>query len=90
VGEGGAELALHPDVARVRVIAGGRSADSEQGAAERYDEADRGGSLAALSDWRPVSGPLHARPPASWFEVGDHAKRDYSSQFLFRQMSEPT
>jgi hypothetical protein len=75
---------------RVGMIAGGRSTDTEQRAAKRYDEADRGGSLAALNDWRPVTGPLHARPPASFIEVGHHAKRDYSLQFLFRQMSEPT
>jgi hypothetical protein len=72
------------------MVAGGCSADAEKGKRERYDEADTGGYLAALNDWRPVTGPLHARPPASVIEVGHHAKRDYSLQFLFRQMSEPT
>jgi hypothetical protein len=90
VGEEGAHPALDAQMVGVRMIAGGSSTDSEQGAAEGYDEAHRGGTLAALNDWRPCTGPLHARPPASWFEVGDHAKRDYSLQFLFRQMSEPT
>jgi hypothetical protein len=90
VGQEGAEAALHAQVVSVGMVAGGGSTDAEQGAAERDGEDHQCGSLAALNDWRPVTGPLHARPPASWFEVGDHAKRDYSLQFLFRQMSERT
>jgi hypothetical protein len=65
VGQRGAELALDAHVVSVGMIAGGGSADSEQGAAECYDEADEGGPLAALNDWRPVTGPFHGRPPAS-------------------------
>jgi hypothetical protein len=90
VGQRGAELTLEAHVAGVGAIAGGGSADTERGAGEHDDEPDDAGSLAAFEDWRPASGPLHARPPASWFEVGDHAKRDFSLQSVFRQMSERT
>jgi hypothetical protein len=94
VGQGGSEdpglQVSFVGVTGVLAVTGDSAADSEDRADENDDEPDGAGSLAALNDWRPLAGPQHAGPPASWFEVGDHAKRDYSSQFLFRQMSEPT
>jgi hypothetical protein len=53
VGQRDAELALDAEVVSVGTVAGGCSADTEHGAAERHDEPDDAGSLAALTDWRP-------------------------------------
>jgi hypothetical protein len=90
VGQGGAQLTLQADVAGVGPVTGGGAANSENSAAKRDDEPGDAGFLAALDDRRPVTGPLHARASGFLIEVGHHAKRDYSLQFLFRQMSERT
>ena len=84
---------LEPDLLKVvdvGPIACARAADSEDRTTESDRECDRADSLAAVNHRRPLTGPLHARPPASWFEVGLHARRHFTSQGLFRQMSEGT
>jgi len=62
------ELALETglaDVAEVGAVAGSRTADAEDRTPESHGECDRADSLAAVNHRRPLSGPLHARPPAS-------------------------
>src|SRR6202042_1731349 len=78
-------------VTRVGACAAVSAANTEDRGAETNGECgDRAGSLAALTHWHPLSGPIHARPPASLFEVGVHARHDFTSQEVFRQMSEWT
>jgi len=89
-GEPGLEPGL-ADLMRVRAIAAGGAANPERRAAESDGECgDRASSLAALTHWRPFGGPIHARPPTSCFEVGLHPRCGFTSQDVFRQMSEPT
>ena len=80
-------LLVVPDVA---AVAGSRAAHSEDCASEADGQCDRADCLAAMNLRACLWGPFHRRPPVFYFEVGLHAMRGFSTQNVFRQMSDRT